>query len=270
VVNEGFYVSIRSGSRRGLALGPYASEPQAREDLDLAFRLAEQVDPWAGFYQFGTCKVTTSRRLPTGRLNHLAQAAPATSPPAVVAYHHRHPASEDVHPGHEHARGRGASATRRAAPVDNPLYLIVLDGIVYEGYRDGRPFTLVDAMRQVYGTRGVTICRLDPGDVLVPVVTNAGSASQVVHAPTGQRIRRRPRPQRYTGQPPQTASAGQAASTNSQPPPQATARAAARPGPPGQESVGTDSHPTRAVPRPAAGTGGRVPPPRPGTPARGR
>lgn len=199
VANEGFYVHVRSGSRRGLALGPYASEPQARENMDLARRLAEQVDPWAGSYQFGTCKVTTSRPLPTGRLNHLAQDAPAPSPPGLVdSYRHQHPTPDDIHTGHD--RAHAASTARGPVPVSDPLYLIVLDGIVYEGYRDGRPFTLVDAMREVYGTRGVTICRLDPGDVLVPVVTNAGSSSDVVHTPTGRRIRRRParytRPQR--------------------------------------------------------------------------
>ena len=76
------------------------------------------------------------------------------------------------------------------------MYLIKLwPGVLYE-HRDGRPFTLVEAMREVYGVRDASIVR-EGG---TPVVLGAGSASQVTHAPTGRTIRgtiRRYRSSRY-------------------------------------------------------------------------
>jgi hypothetical protein len=67
------------------------------------------------------------------------------------------------------------------------MYLIRLwPGVIYE-HREGRPFTLVEALREVYGVRDVSILRADG----TPVVRSAGSASEVTHAPTGRTIRRR-------------------------------------------------------------------------------
>lgn len=52
-------------------------------------------------------------------------------------------------------------------------YIIRMDGIEYESYRDGRPFSLADAWREVQGVRHC--------DILAPsgrvVLANAGSMS---------------------------------------------------------------------------------------------
>jgi hypothetical protein len=67
------------------------------------------------------------------------------------------------------------------------MYLIRLwPGVIYE-HREGRSFTLVEALREVYGVRDASILRADGR----PVVLAAGSASEVTHAPTGRTIRRR-------------------------------------------------------------------------------
>lgn len=72
------------------------------------------------------------------------------------------------------------------------MYLIKLwPGVIYE-HRDGRGFTLVEAMREVYGIGDASIVREDG----TPVVLRAGSASEITHAPTGRTIRRTVRPYR--------------------------------------------------------------------------
>lgn len=62
------------------------------------------------------------------------------------------------------------------------MYLIQLGPIVYE-----RRYTLVDAMREVYGVGQARVLRMD----FTPVVTNAGSSVEVTYAPTGRRVPRR-------------------------------------------------------------------------------
>lgn len=69
------------------------------------------------------------------------------------------------------------------------MYLIAIGPNTYEP-RDGRPgFTLVEALREVCGTGGARVLRLD-GTV---VVRDAGSTvAPWTHAPTGRTIRHRP------------------------------------------------------------------------------
>jgi hypothetical protein len=67
----GFYVSVIDGSRSGMLLGPYPSQPEASNHVDRARRAADKIDPWAGFYGFGTAKLTMKPgyELPEGKLN---------------------------------------------------------------------------------------------------------------------------------------------------------------------------------------------------------
>lgn len=72
------------------------------------------------------------------------------------------------------------------------MYLIQSGPVVYahkDGTRDGRPFTLVEALRETYGVGQTRILRTD-GTV---VVRDAGSATAVEYAPTGRKITRRAR-----------------------------------------------------------------------------
>ena len=66
--SEGFYVSVRDGERFGLLAGPFDSEPEAREWVEPARRKANEVNAWAAFYAFGTCKAQTRK---PGKLNDL-------------------------------------------------------------------------------------------------------------------------------------------------------------------------------------------------------
>lgn len=68
------------------------------------------------------------------------------------------------------------------------MYAIEVDGITYLR-RGGGGFSLVEAMREVYGVAHARVLRAD-GTV---VVDSAGSASEVVHVSTGRRVRRRDR-----------------------------------------------------------------------------
>ncbi len=64
----GFYVSVRNGDQSGLLLGPYAEHAHAEANVDRARDEALAVDPWAHFYEYGTCRVEAAT-LPQGRLN---------------------------------------------------------------------------------------------------------------------------------------------------------------------------------------------------------
>lgn len=66
------------------------------------------------------------------------------------------------------------------------MYLIQIDGITYEK-KGGAPFTFVEALEELYGTRGARVLRLD-GTV---VVDRAGSTTEVAHLPTGRTVVRR-------------------------------------------------------------------------------
>ncbi|OLT09688.1 hypothetical protein BJF78_30145 [Pseudonocardia sp. CNS-139] len=58
--------------------------------------------------------------------------------------------------------------------------------MIYQ-HRDGRAFTLVEALRAVYGVGDASIIREDG----TPVVLRAGNASAITYGPTGRTIRRR-------------------------------------------------------------------------------
>lgn len=68
------------------------------------------------------------------------------------------------------------------------MYAIEIDGIEYLRC-DGEGFTLTAAMREVYGVAHARVLRADG----TAVVASAGSASQVVHLPTGRTVQRRDR-----------------------------------------------------------------------------
>ena len=73
---EGYYVTIMrgaiaSGGRKrkvGFLLGPFASEPAARERIPDARRVAEEIDPRCAFDFYGTSRVEGAP-LPVGVLN---------------------------------------------------------------------------------------------------------------------------------------------------------------------------------------------------------
>jgi hypothetical protein len=68
------------------------------------------------------------------------------------------------------------------------MYQIQIDYTVYSGYKDGRPFTLVGALREVVGTCNAHILRMDG----TPVVRHAGSAyGPILYVPKGKAIYRR-------------------------------------------------------------------------------
>jgi hypothetical protein len=70
----GFYVSVRSGSRCGLLLGPFPTLEDAEGAVELGRQCAQEVDQMASFYEFGTAKVTrvSTRALRPGLLNRIA------------------------------------------------------------------------------------------------------------------------------------------------------------------------------------------------------
>ena len=63
----GYFVDAVDGKRVSLLLGPFATHAEALVMVDPARTLACELDPWAHFYRFGTCRVVTSK---TGILNH--------------------------------------------------------------------------------------------------------------------------------------------------------------------------------------------------------
>lgn len=66
----GFYVTMIRGTRVAWLLGPFDSEPQARDRIPDARKLAEAADPRSVFDAFGTAKLERDRLLP-GALQHL-------------------------------------------------------------------------------------------------------------------------------------------------------------------------------------------------------
>ena len=79
------------------------------------------------------------------------------------------------------------------------MYTFSLGSQHYERWRDGRPFTLMEAMREVFGVGAATVYRVNPDATLTVVVCNAGSSTAIVHAPTGRTLARRSRPQPRLG-----------------------------------------------------------------------
>lgn len=78
--SEGFYVTIRRDSRRGILLGPFSDHQAALDQVDAARELAiKHVDRMACFDEYGTMRLGRpaeghplhDRPLPAGRLNEL-------------------------------------------------------------------------------------------------------------------------------------------------------------------------------------------------------
>jgi hypothetical protein len=65
-----YYVAVRDGGRTGLLAGPFLSHAAAIGRVTAVRMLAEQIDFWAHFYEFGTVVMPASYTAP-GRLNHL-------------------------------------------------------------------------------------------------------------------------------------------------------------------------------------------------------
>ena len=63
-----FYVSVLDGPRYGLLLGPFAKHEDALERVEAVREKANEMDPRAWFYAFGTCKAKGAE---PGRLNSL-------------------------------------------------------------------------------------------------------------------------------------------------------------------------------------------------------
>lgn len=57
-----FYVSVVDGKRVGLLAGPFATHKQALDLVDKAKEKAEEIDPFACFYAFGTLSLATGKR----------------------------------------------------------------------------------------------------------------------------------------------------------------------------------------------------------------
>lgn len=66
--NAVFYVSAKEDGRYALLAGPFKSHKFALQYVDPADRLAEKLNPWAGFWAFGTVAMKTTYATP-GKLN---------------------------------------------------------------------------------------------------------------------------------------------------------------------------------------------------------
>lgn len=82
-----FYVSVIDGpriggeiqvKRMGLLAGPYETHEEALDKVNAIRKIAEEVNVWAHFYAFGTCKLKEpiNGSYPPGRLNHLLKDPP--------------------------------------------------------------------------------------------------------------------------------------------------------------------------------------------------
>ncbi len=65
-----FYVSVLDGPRYGFLVGPFDTHDQALAQVDSARAAAEQVDPRAVWYAFGTARAPEGYSTP-GVLNDL-------------------------------------------------------------------------------------------------------------------------------------------------------------------------------------------------------
>ena len=57
-----FYVSVVDGSKVGLLAGPFPTHKQALNLVDDARELAQEADPFACFYAYGTLSLSTDKR----------------------------------------------------------------------------------------------------------------------------------------------------------------------------------------------------------------
>lgn len=66
-----YYVSVVSGARLGLLVGPFVNDHQTALDMvDKARKIACDVNPWVWFYAFGTVRMPSDYTKP-GVLNDL-------------------------------------------------------------------------------------------------------------------------------------------------------------------------------------------------------
>jgi hypothetical protein len=70
---EGFYVTVKRGSRTGYLLGPHGTYDEADARVPEGRRLAGQVDPFTAFDGFGVTRVRMhpGAELPPGVLNEM-------------------------------------------------------------------------------------------------------------------------------------------------------------------------------------------------------
>ncbi len=57
-----FYVTVVDGKRHGFLLGPYSTHQEAIDNVDRGCTLANDADPRAAFYAFGTASTKDARR----------------------------------------------------------------------------------------------------------------------------------------------------------------------------------------------------------------
>lgn len=69
------YVTVRSGTRTGALVGPFATCEQAEGYLQPAINAAREVDQWAHFFDYGTASIPGYSR--PGSLNAHVGYAPA-------------------------------------------------------------------------------------------------------------------------------------------------------------------------------------------------
>ena len=62
-----FYVSVIDGKKHGLLLGPYPTKEEAEGQVERGRKLANDADPWAHFYAFGTCWMMVERKTCFGK-----------------------------------------------------------------------------------------------------------------------------------------------------------------------------------------------------------
>ena len=60
-----FYVTVRDGIRTGWLLGPFDDHQKALDNVQRARNLAEQGDPRAAWYAFGTASTPKGTNMPT-------------------------------------------------------------------------------------------------------------------------------------------------------------------------------------------------------------
>lgn len=57
-----FYVSVVDGRRVGLLAGPFGTHQEALDLVGNAKKLAQEADPFACFYAYGTLSLSTGKR----------------------------------------------------------------------------------------------------------------------------------------------------------------------------------------------------------------
>lgn len=60
-----FYCTVMSDTQTAALLGPYPTQEEAKENLGRGKQLANDADPWAAFYAFGTASAVKGTSLKT-------------------------------------------------------------------------------------------------------------------------------------------------------------------------------------------------------------